>query len=429
MKGLIFTYALTYGGAAAALVKPWYGVLIYICFATIRPEWLWFWSVEPGNYSRVIAIATIAGWLIHGFGDWRLGRAGPIAWAYLALFGWAVVSGAAAGFDANVVEYLDLQSKMLLPFFIGLTMIGSVRMLQQAVWTMVGSLGYLALEFNRAYLSGYNPIWPDGFGAMDNNCVAIEMVAGTGAAVFLAMRSERWWQKGLAFAAAILMAHTVMFSNSRGGFLGLLVMTSIAFCLVPKQPRHYLMFAALLAIGVRLAGPGVLARFSTAFADSETLDASAAGRVELWKACWDVMQHQPLLGVGPNHFPLVAPDYGFPKGKEAHSLWLQTGAELGFVGLTMLASFYGTTIVLAWRLIKTPHPLDPWLREIARMVAAGLVGFVVAALFVTINRLEYPVYIALLGAGALKLSSQGQRTYVTSPSLITNRLGRLALRD
>ena len=38
MKGLLFTYALTYGGAVVSLFNPFYGLLIYVCFAIMRPE-------------------------------------------------------------------------------------------------------------------------------------------------------------------------------------------------------------------------------------------------------------------------------------------------------------------------------------------------------------------------------------------------------
>jgi hypothetical protein len=68
MKGLFFTYALTYGGAAVSLLNPYYGFLIYVAFANLKPEALWFWSVPQGNYSRVVAVAFLVGWLIHGGG-------------------------------------------------------------------------------------------------------------------------------------------------------------------------------------------------------------------------------------------------------------------------------------------------------------------------------------------------------------------------
>jgi hypothetical protein len=42
------------------------------------------------------------------------------------------------------------------------------------------------------------------------------------------------------------------------------------------------------------------------------------------------------------------------------------------------------------------------------MVIASLIGFTIAAQFVTIKYLEVPLYVALLGAGVLRLVSEAQ---------------------
>ena len=112
----------------------------------------------------------------------------------------------------------------------------------------------------------------------------------------------------------------------------------------------------------------------------------------------------PALGVGPNHFPLAAPEFGYPE-MHAHSLWLQVGAELGFPGLGFLIAFYGITM---WRLRQMIHEaqnVDPWFAHSGRMVIAALVGFAVSGCFVSLVGLELPYYIVLIGAGALRLST------------------------
>ena len=75
VKGLLFTFLLTYGGGLVSLFNPFVGLLIYICFAIIKPESLWYWSVPAGNYSRIVFGALFVGWAMAGFGSWRLGRA------------------------------------------------------------------------------------------------------------------------------------------------------------------------------------------------------------------------------------------------------------------------------------------------------------------------------------------------------------------
>ena len=112
------------------------------------------------------------------------------------------------------------------------------------------------------------------------------------------------------------------------------------------------------------------------------------------------------LGVGPDHWRLIAPEYGFPRGKNAHSLWMEVGASLGFPGLGCLLLFYGLCVARLWPLTGQRHPVpDPEYRGLARMVIASLAGFAVAAQFVSLDRLEPPYYIALLGAALLKLAS------------------------
>ncbi len=196
------------------------------------------------------------------------------------------------------------------------------------------------------------------------------------------------------------MFHTVLLTFSRGGTLSLVVTALAIFLVLPKQPKHYLFFLLALIIAFKLAGQGVVDRFATAFAAKGERDESAESRLYLWGICWHMMMAEPFLGVGPDHFGLVAPDYGskYPRGKEAHTLWLQIGAELGFPGLFSLLMFYALCIVRLWRMHRWEPLADPWLADVARMVIAALVGFMCSAQFVTLEGLELPYYVALLGA-------------------------------
>ncbi|MHB9081292.1 MAG: O-antigen ligase family protein [Pirellulaceae bacterium] len=403
MKGLLFTYALTYGGALVSLFNPFYGLLIYFCFAIISPQSLWHWSVPEGNYSRIVAIALLIGWAGHGFGNWRFRGAKPIVFALLGYLAWTVLSAAFASDQAVAWNAIEAKLKIVLPFLVGITIIESIAQLKQLAWVLMLSQAYVAFDLNQSYFQGFNRLVEAGFGGMDNNCVSIAMVAGAGLAFFLGLGEVIWWRKLLAFTAAGLMAHVPMFGMSRGGMLGLIVTGIVAFLIIPKQPKHYLVFAFAVIVALRLAGPEVIGRFSSTFADAEQRDGSAQSRIDMWQNCWDVMKKNPGFGVGPDHWPLIAETYGWKRGKEAHSVWFQTGAELGFPGLGFLVAFYGMTVWTSWKLTRRHELEDPWFADSARMTVAALSGFVVSASFVTIENLELPYYIALLGAGALKI--------------------------
>jgi putative inorganic carbon (HCO3(-)) transporter len=403
MKGLLFTYLLTYGGATASLFNPFLGLLIYVCFAIVKPESMWYWSVPEGNYSRIVAVGLLLGWIGSGFGSWQFGRARGIVYCLIGYWLWSVVAIAFGTDNERSMRFVESQAKIVLPFLVGITTIDSLQRVKLLAWVMVLSEGYVALEFNLAYYSGYNRLWEEGFGLMDNNCNAIALVTCVGLALFLFLHAERWWAKSVAAAALLLIAHAIFFSFSRGGMLALTVTLFVSFLLIPKDPKHYLLFALAVVILLRLAGPEVTQRFETTFAHAEHRDQSSQSRLVLWEACWQCMLQHPQ-GVGPDHWPLIVEQYNFPRGKEGHTLWLQIGAELGFPGLLLLLSFYCLCLVRLWPLTSDRSSVaDPWCFHLARMVFAALIGFMLAAQFVSLKGLEHPFYIVLIGATVLKL--------------------------
>jgi probable O-glycosylation ligase (exosortase A-associated) len=417
MKGLIFTYVMAYGGAVVSLFKPYHGFLIYVCFAIIKPEAMWYFSVPAGNYSRIIALALLAGWALQGFGSWRLGRAGTIVGALFGFWIWQIPSALQADYPEVSLGWIESFSKIALPFCVGITLIDSVKKLKQLAWVIVLSHAYISYEFNMAYYGGFNRLKEVGHGGMDNNCAAVTLVTCTGLAFFMGLNAPRWWQKGLAFLSAALMMHCVFFSFSRGGMLGLIITAAMSFILIPKKPRHYLIFTLMVLLALRLAGPQVMQRFGTSFAEEETRDGSAQERLDLWKTCFGIMVQHPIFGIGPQNFPPKAHLYGFPPGKIAHTLWLQVGAEHGVIGLGFLVSFYVLCLVRLWPMRREKYPVaDPWFRDTARMVIAAITGFAVAAQFVSLPGLESPYYIVLLGAGALKLSSLPAQEAAAAPA-------------
>ena len=407
MKGLIFTYLVTYGGAIVALFSPFYGLLAYVCFAIMKPDQMWPWSVSPGNYSRIIAVAMMIGWSYSNRATFRMGKAWSVFLFLIAFWVWSIIGALMAPNQVLAWAYVDILTKIVIPVFIGLTTIDSTDKLKKLAWVIVSSQGYIALELNMYYFQGINVLQFEGFGGLDNNSAAIAIVTALGVAFFLGLHSSKLWQKGVAFGIAALLAHAVLFSFSRGGMLAMALTGCVAFLLIPKQPKHYFVFALALLFAARLAGPEVRSRFLTSFGNEDSLEASAQSRVDLWRDCWDVMKNRPVFGVGPNHWPLIAPKYGWPLGKEAHSLWVQTGAELGFLGMFLLLGFYGLCMIRLWPLARQKCEVtDPWYSYSARMVIASLVGFMVAAQFVSLEALEVPYYVALLGAATLKLASQ-----------------------
>lgn len=406
MKGLIFTYALTVGGSVAALFNPYYGFLVYVCFAIVRPSAMWPWSVPEANYSRIIAIALIVGWYIQGMGNWNFGRGRHAIHAVGAFWLLTLLSTLSAPNREIAWWFFESLTKILLPLFIGCTLIDSIARLKQLAWVMVLSQGFVAFEMNLSYFQGVNRLFRDGFASLDNNTASVAMVVCAGLAFFLALHERSRWRQAVAIGAFLLSTHAVMFSFSRGALLSLVFTGVVTVIMLPKRPTYVAAMVVAAVVGFRLAGPEVVDRFLTVFADKTERDASAESRLDLWRACMDEMVANPLLGIGPQHWQTVAHHHGFEYGKAAHSMWMQAGAEIGVFGLGALALVFVLPILQLWKIARGRDPyVDPELVPYAQMVVASLCGFILAAQFVSIALVEMPYYVMALGVGALKLAS------------------------
>lgn len=401
MNGLLFTYALTYGGAVVALFNPFHGLLIYICFAIIKPPALWPWCVPVGNYSRVIGIALLVGWALNGFGGGKLGRAKPIVICLCGYFLWVLLSTVLSEDPSKGMPFVEYLLKIVLPFVAGVTLIHSWQQVWQLTWVILGSCAFLAWEANLTYLNGHN-FERQGFFSLDNNSFSILMVTGFGLPLILGLESKGIWRRGFFLGIAAAMAHVPMFGMSRGGMVGALAAAIAAAAVTPKTPRTWFMIIAVALIGARLAGPRVVEEFNTSFHDAETRDYSAQSRVDLWRDCTITMFKHPLFGIGQEHWGIEAEKFGWKKGKEAHSLWFQTAAELGVPGVSFLAAFYGMCVLLMRKASR--EIMLPGIAMLYRMVLVSVVGFVAAASFVTVEGFELPYYVVLIGAAATSVA-------------------------
>jgi probable O-glycosylation ligase (exosortase A-associated) len=405
MKPLVFTFLLSYGGAVVSLIRPFHGLLIYICFAIVRPESIWFWALPPGgNYSRILAVGMLIGWALHGFGSWKFGPARGIVWALLLFWFWSMLSAVFAENQQVAWSFVEDISKIVLPCLVGMTVIDSMEKLKQLVWVIVLSTGYLGYELTSFYLS-----------TSHFSIEALEELAGTGRAVLgtglvctfplalsLLLSSKSIWQTGLAFTCLAFIAHAIFLTFSRGALLGMLVAIPVFFLLVPRKGRYLWALPVVVLLGALMSGPEVWDRFSTVFLSAEERDESARSRIELWRNCLQAIKEGPVLGLGPDHFALASRRFGWEKSKEAHNLWLQMAAELGVPGALGLLFFYGLggrrLLTLARRGCE-----DPWLQFASVAGVAALAGFFAASWFVTVQRLEPPYYLGLVAAGIVKV--------------------------
>jgi O-antigen ligase len=244
---------------------------------------------------------------------------------------------------------------------------------------------------------------------MDNNFFGLSLVTTLGPAIALTLVSRHWWSRLAAAAATALILHTTLLTFSRGAMLGLIAVGVTAFVIMPKKPKY---LAALLIVGLvaaRLTGPQLLARYGTAFASEEERDGSAESRIVLWMDCLKVIEQYPVLGVGPANWRVIASSFGWPEGKSAHSVWMETAAEVGVPGALALLVFFLSALVKLWPIARQFEiGENRYESAAAAAVVLAIVGFAVSGQFVSAPGLEVPYFVTLVGIGLLKGKGQEQ---------------------
>ena len=106
--------------------------------------------------------------------------------------------------------------------------------------------------------------------------------------------------------------------------------------------------------------------------------ASGNGRYQYWQTAVDAFEAEPLTGIGPGTYEYYWAREGPIAGsvRDAHSLFLETAAELGAIGLLILTVFFAWVIGLGARRAFSATPeARPWFAA----ATAACFAFVVAA--------------------------------------------------
>ena len=409
MKGVIFTYTLTVLGAVISPFYPFFGLIVYIMFGVMYPQALWFYSLPSTflrssfGYSEVVAYPMIIGWLISGCGNIKLG---PAKYALMCLAGfgiWAFLSVIVNPMSPMSQNQLLMLARLFLAVVIILTLCNTTKSIRYVVWALIFAQGFVAYELNMSWLQGFNRM-EVGYAGMDNNFFAVAMLIGSVLAFFEGMAQEKLLLKLVAFAAAALQAHVIMFSMSRGAMLGLCIVGITSFFVLPKNGKTlcFLLIAVILAL--YMAGPAVRARFATTFANAEERDSSSQGRIEAWKRCIKTMAEKPVFGVGIKNWLSYTTSH-YRVHLEAHSTWMQTGAETGIPGVLLLAGFFVCQLWFLLPYIRGLEELpDPELKTYAQMTFVAIIGYCITAQFVSLYTMEIAYYTCTVGLVVLKIS-------------------------
>lgn len=200
------------------------------------------------------------------------------------------------------------------------------------------------------------------------------------------------WQLGLLTIAAAAASWLLARRGSSLRAPGRPLRAAAAFCAC--------LALAAVAVGVaRAGGPARIAeRALEAFAaeappptgaqSARLLSVSGHGRADYWRVAWRMVERSPVIGEGGGSFERrwLAERPAPHEARDAHSLYLETLAELGFVGLALLLVAIATPLTAVGRARRAPlgpaalgafvallaHAALDWDWELPLLVLCGL---------------------------------------------------------
>ena len=179
-------------------------------------------------------------------------------------------------------------------------------------------------------------------------------------------------------ALTCIFVVTLWLTGSRGGWIAACVGAAVALALGAGRARVARIVAATAAVTLAVA----LALPASSLADD--LAAPAGDRAWYWNVAWQEVVDAPIVGKGAGTFelawlerqPIPAPVL------DAHSLYLETLAELGLVGLALLGLALAPPLVAGFRGVEAAatggyvafliHAGLDWDWELPAVTIAGL---------------------------------------------------------
>ena len=280
-------------------------------------------------------------------------------------------------------------------------------------------------------ISGYALLQLAGFFAIHQGSTRIDASLGNSAylaiyflfnifiALWLATTEKLSWLKWSLVALAVLEGTLLIFTETRGTVIALVLSLALAafLTMLTAGVRARRWAAGAFALILILVGGFYLARNASFVRENPTLEriasispADGQTRFAIWHMALQGVAERPLLGWGQEGFNyifntyydpvLYAQEPWFDRAHNAFIDWLTAG---GVPALLLYLTLFASAIALLWRSSEPRRQesgLRPKVSELSRaeriLLTSALVGYAVHNLFVFDNLYSYIYFFALL---------------------------------
>ncbi|MCD6459558.1 putative O-glycosylation ligase, exosortase A system-associated [bacterium] len=408
MKRLIIAVLLTFSGIIGSFINPFYGLLIYIWFAYIRAqEWAWgagwFIAMRP---SLLLAVSVILGAIMNGE---KIFRKNKINFLLIALWFTFLISYMNAVNSRIAFSWIDFFTKLLILGFCMSGMINSKERLLKVVLVIVLSIGFYSgkcglygIIHPGAKISGA----PGGI-YIDNNTFALIFVMGLPMIFFihdLITKPKYNLFKKFLRILFFLSILGIIFTYSRGGFLGLAV---VILVINWRSKRKFTTIPLILIGGIIIAvfivPDEYINRMKTITTPEEERDTSSSSRLYFWKIAVQMANDHPYTGVGMGCYPYAYDLYDETRGyygtkRAVHSSYFQMLTNNGYIAFSLfLLLIYKSLRTCAKIRKKVKHRKNlKWVVSFANMFEISIIGYCVSGAFVSLAYCDLIYHLFIL---------------------------------
>ncbi|MGD9507048.1 MAG: putative O-glycosylation ligase, exosortase A system-associated [Geminicoccaceae bacterium] len=371
--------------------RPWIGMLLWGWLSLLNPHRDLYGFASTLPYNELIAIPTLAGWLVSG--EFRKLRLDLTVALLILLWGLMTVSTIFSLAPEQSWPKWDEFSKIMLYAIVLRSFLTTRTRIHTLIWLLVLCLGFYGAKGGALFIASggtHQFTGPPGTMIEDRNYLALAVLMVIPLMNYLRLQSRHLLIRLGLIGAMLFSVLAVVGTYSRGGFIGLLAMAGTVWLRSRhKLPSLVLVVGALMLL-LHLAPPAWFDRMST-IQSAEQEDDSFKSRLVAWKTYLVAANDRPLTGAGFyalnsavvyfNYQPFeTGIDYHNSNARAAHSIYFQLLGELGFPAFFVYFTIIGYCLwcTHSVMVLRSEPPSQIWRSDLARMMQATFISFLVA---------------------------------------------------
>jgi probable O-glycosylation ligase (exosortase A-associated) len=414
------------------LIRPWIGFLVWYWLGLMNPHrltWDFAWAMP---FAAWIGGATLVGMT---FAKDRK----PILWAretilMVVLFLYFTMTTLFAWAPTHAWPELEKVGKIFLMTILMTAMIYGRDRITAMLYTIALSIGFYGLKGlifvidtgGAGQVKGPERTFIDG-----NTFIGLALNMVLPLVLVLAREEKRRWLKVLLYVTFFSSIVSVIFTTSRGAYLGLGAIIPLMF-LGSRSKWMALVILVPALIGAQFLPDRIFNRAE--LIENYQHESSANQRLQAWTVAWNLALDYPLTGAG-FEFEYTTDtarwlsygshefDWALKSSTAAHSIYFQILGQHGFIALALFITLLVGSLVKLGRIKRSARTSceHAWIAPYAGALQIALIGYMVSGAFLSSAYFDLAwLFFGMTAVFGREIATAGVQSTASSALLATS---------